>query len=153
MKRIALLSTVFGCFLIISLCSHSALAQTTKGKCTNEVLALNTTPDVLDKTASIKKPCPKTTKRINQSPRATTTDQEFFYYRDVDLDQVTETYINTFPETATHVEATLRSAEQAQGDKEPAQRLSCKNQEKKDCSKKKDIRRVRPSATVKLVKY
>jgi lipoate-protein ligase A len=154
MKRITLLSTIFCIFFLALFYSKSVQAQSARGKCSSEVLAMNTTSDVVEKKASVRKPCPKKSKRINQSPTSST-EQDLFYYRDVDIDQVTDTYINTFPETSTQVEESLRSAQENENNKESLQKLSCKNQEKKDCTdkKEKEIRRVRPSATVKLVKY
>lgn len=153
MKRIALPFTVLGCFIMIIVCSTSIQAQTVKGKCTGEVLALNSAPTALEKARAEKKICPKKNKRINQSPTSST-DHDLFYYRDIDLDQVTDPYINTFPETASQVEESLRAAEADETDGKVPQKLSCKNQLKKDCTKEKpQPRRVRPSATVKLVKY
>lgn len=153
MKRIALSSSVLACIVLVALCSVSLQAQTVKGKCSNEVLALNTTPHALSKHMAAKKLCPKKEKRINQSPAAAA-ERDLFFYRDIDPDQITEPYINTFPETATQVEESLRSSNHNNVGEGPIQKLSCKNQTKKECSKPKpQPKRVRPSATVKLVKY
>lgn len=138
--------------LLLIIPGYNGLFAQSKAKCTGTVLALNSAPvKRAEKRSAVKKPCDNTEKRINQRPQQTAVTS-LDYYNNVTIDQLGETFINSYPGLTEPVEKPCSSKIKSENKKLTA----CRSQEKKDCDpKEKDTtpRRLRPSAAVKLASY
>lgn len=139
-------------FLLMMVGHDVLFAQSMAGKCSGTVLALNTAPfKRSERRIAVKKPCDKNEKRINQSPQRSAVES-LGYYNNVTIDQLGETFINSYPGLTEPVSKPCSSPK-----KEGNKKLTaCRSQEKKKCDTKEretTPKRLRPSATVKLANY
>lgn len=155
MKTKSLMPTILSVLLCSVLFPVQSIAQNA-GKCGAQVLAMNMTPLAANAELSVKKPCKKETLKINQSPRSNTATGSI-QYNNIAFDQLDQPFINQYPEMNGSCDKKGKTAQQGSptGQQDKAKQLTaCKNQEKKEAeSKTESPKRVRPSATVKLVKY
>lgn len=147
---------VAGLFTFIFLGNNglNVFCQSKAGKCSGSILALNMAPiKIAEKSSSKKAPCSTTKKRVNESPQKTNAGSSG-YYNNVAIDQLGETFINSYPGLTT-VPAPKASPPNSIEAKK--QLTACRNSlEKKTCSSKDPKiapKKLRPSATVKLASY
>ncbi|PHN02851.1 hypothetical protein [Flavilitoribacter nigricans] len=132
-------------------------SQSKAGKCSSTLLALNMAPvKVAEARSAAKKPCDKEEKRINQSPQDTKVGSSG-YYNNVTIDQLGETFINSYPGLTSGSSATAKKPCSSQLKEEQKKLTACRESlKKKQCpSKEEELapKKLRPSATVKLASY
>lgn len=146
----------FATLLLLFFSISDAFGQSQLKKCSGSILAVNVAPlGIAAESGLINRPCKEEKKRINQSPRSADTGG-IEYYNDVAIDRLGETFINTFPGLTDP--SYNHSKKPCASDRVAPQKLTaCQKAAKKDCPTTNKApapqKRLRPSATVKLIKY